>query len=361
MRIRNVVSNAVTLDSTDKMVKCNCINNAIAVTLLATASGSEVTIKKTDSSANAVTIYPNGSETIDGAASVTLTALNDKKILQPVDGGWTVVDNNDDAGAALVTLTDTQTLTNKTLTTPVISTFYKDAGKTKLMTVPDVASDTLVTLGATQTLTGKTLTAPKINEDVALTSTATELNEAGSKAASASRLYNLGAPVVADVDRIVTVTDMKVGTYTIAAQPDIPRNITVSVTADGTADTMGTITVAGTNYADAVISEVITPVVGSTVAGVKSFKTVTAITGAGWVIDAGGVPAADDITIGVGTELGLSLSLDVATEMVFGILGTTITAHNATVATPATIEGTTIDMSAGTYDGSKAALIFVVD
>ena len=54
------------------------------------------------------------------------------------------------------------TLKNKILTTPVISTFYKDTAKTKLMTVPDTASDTLAAIAATQTLTNKTLTAPVV-------------------------------------------------------------------------------------------------------------------------------------------------------------------------------------------------------
>lgn len=48
-----------------------------------------------------------------------------------------------------------QTLTNKSFTTPVIASFYMDAGKTKLMTAPNTASDTLVTLNATQSFTGK--------------------------------------------------------------------------------------------------------------------------------------------------------------------------------------------------------------
>lgn len=65
-----------------------------------------------------------------------------------------------------VTLAGAQTLTNKTLTTPVVPSFYQDAGKTKLMTVPNVASDTLVTLAATQTLTNKTLTSPTVNAPV---------------------------------------------------------------------------------------------------------------------------------------------------------------------------------------------------
>lgn len=63
----------------------------------------------------------------------------------------------------VVSTTNTKTLTNKTLTAPVIASIYQDAGKTKLMTLPDTASDTLVTLAATQTLTNKTLTSPAIN------------------------------------------------------------------------------------------------------------------------------------------------------------------------------------------------------
>jgi len=54
--------------------------------------------------------------------------------------------------------TATQTATNKTLTTPVIASFYQDAGKTKLMTTPNTASDTLAALAATQTLTNKRIT-----------------------------------------------------------------------------------------------------------------------------------------------------------------------------------------------------------
>jgi len=81
-----------------------------------------------------------------------------------------------DAADTFVVADTAQTLTNKTLTTPVVASLYQDAGKTKLMTVPNTASDTLVTLAATQALTNKTLTAPKINENVTLTTTATELN-----------------------------------------------------------------------------------------------------------------------------------------------------------------------------------------
>ena len=50
------------------------------------------------------------------------------------------------------------------------------ASVTNSMLLPAGASSTLVSLVSTDTLTNKTLTSPKINEDVAVTSTATELN-----------------------------------------------------------------------------------------------------------------------------------------------------------------------------------------
>lgn len=115
------------------------------------------------------------------------------------------------------------------------------------------------------------------------------------------------APVIADVDRFVTVTDMKVGGYTVAnaSPPDaLCRNITVSVTSVVDADTMGTITVTGTDYNSEVISEIITPVVDNTVVGIKAFKTVTAVVGAGWVVSGGADK--DQITVGFGDVIGFS-------------------------------------------------------
>jgi len=50
------------------------------------------------------------------------------------------------------------------------------AGVTNTMLLPAGANSTLVSLVSTDTLTNKTLTSPKVNEDVAVTSTATELN-----------------------------------------------------------------------------------------------------------------------------------------------------------------------------------------
>jgi hypothetical protein len=169
-------------------------------------------------------------------------------------------------------------------------------------------------------------------------------------------LLELGAPVALDDDRYVTSTNMKVGAYTIAAQPDVARNVVVTRTADGNADTGGTITVTGTNILDDTISEVITVGAHSVVvAGTKAFKTITSIVGAGWVIDGNN----DTIKVGCGNEIGLPLALDNVKKCPFGMLDFTIRACATTITDPPTVEGTTIDMNGGTYADSKIAWAFV--
>ena len=86
----------------------------------------------------------------------------------------------------VVTRTTTDTLTNKTLTTPVIASLQQASG-TNTLTMP-AATDTLVGRATTDTLTNKTLTASKIanagfiadgngNEQIIFTTTASAVNE----------------------------------------------------------------------------------------------------------------------------------------------------------------------------------------
>jgi hypothetical protein len=82
-----------------------------------------------------------------------------------------VHDGSTPGGFSMVGVTNTQTLTNKTLTTPIISSI----SNTGTLTLP-TSTDTLIGRTTTDTLTNKTFTSPKINEDVAVTATATELN-----------------------------------------------------------------------------------------------------------------------------------------------------------------------------------------
>ena len=93
---------------------------------------------------------------ITDRGELTTIASGDKGFIRDISDGidkWFSISRLSTYLAAL-----TETLTNKTLTTPVIASIYQDVGKTKLMTVPNTASDTLVALIATQTLTNKRIT-----------------------------------------------------------------------------------------------------------------------------------------------------------------------------------------------------------
>lgn len=160
-------------------------------------------------------------------------------------------------------------------------------------------------------------------------------------------------PALADDDRFVVSTDMKVGAYTVAnASPTdgLARNVVVTVTPVSTLDTMGTVTITGTDVAGDTISEVITPASG-VVTGLRAFKTVTGAVGAGWVVAAG----ADQIKIGFGNLIGLPAHLrgqylEAAQGFVAFVAGAVVA---ATWVYNAEISKCTIDASAATYDGAK--------
>lgn len=110
---------------------------------------------------------------------------------------------------------------------------------------------------------------------------------------------NIGAATPAVANRFVTSTNMKVGAYTVANSGAMPtagaRRITVTHTAAGAVDTLGTIDVVGTDLSGAVISESITPLNGTVATGSLWFRTVTSVTGAGWVIGEGN----DTLVVGI--------------------------------------------------------------
>jgi len=129
-----------------------------------------------------------------------------------------------------------------------------------------------------------------------------------------SGLLGAKAVLALDVDKIVTTANMKVGAYTVAAQPVVPARITLSHTAVGTVDTLGTVNIVGTLTDDTVVHETLTPVSGATVSTVNEFKTVTSATGAGWVIDAGS--GNDTLTIGVGAVIPDSFYFNAITNRI---------------------------------------------
>lgn len=181
---------------------------------------------------------------------------------------------------------------------------------------------------------------------------------AGSEAqAAAVRIAALADVALASTNRLVVSTNMIVGAYTIAnggvSADGLARNVTVTATDVSTADTKGTVLVTGTNINGDTITETLTPLGGSTVAGLKAFKTVTSIVGAGWVIAAGN----DTIVFGFGNLVGLPFKLNAAADVMFAVLGTAIVAATVVAGGVNGFESSTIDTSAATYDGAKDLLV----
>lgn len=164
------------------------------------------------------------------------------------------------------------------------------------------------------------------------------------------RKLSLGAPRAVEAARAVASANMKVGTYTIANQPDMARNVSVTHTAVSTVDTLGTITFIGTDYNGAALTEIITPSNGTVVNGTKAFATITSITGAGWVAGS----TADTITAGYGSLIGLPVALGSATGKVLGTLDTVVAVKATTGTTLAT---STVTEASG--DGSKVLTIYL--
>jgi len=155
------------------------------------------------------------------------------------------------------------------------------AAVTNTLTLPAGASSTLVSLVSTDTLTNKTLTSPKINEDVAVTSTATELNVLDGITAVVGELnaLDLGATAVgtAIASKAVILDSNK--DYTGF------RNITLSGELDaGSLDVSGDADIDGTLEADAI-----------TVNGVTLAETISDTVGA---------------MVGSNTETGIAVTYD---------------------------------------------------
>lgn len=115
---------------------------------------------------------------------------------------------------------------------------------------------------------------------------------------------NIAATTAAVTNRFLESVNMQVGAYTLDNTTPVWAGgclVTVTATAVGTADTMGTVVIVGKDLHGQALTETLTPVAGSTVTGTKVFRSLTSATGAGWVIDA--VEGTED-TIVIGCAAG---------------------------------------------------------
>ena len=174
------------------------------------------------------------------------------------------------------------------------------AGATNTLTIPSTGGNsTLVSDASTSTLTNKTLTSPKINEDVAVTSTATELNVLDGITAVVGELNAL------DIGATAIGTAVASKAVILDANKDYTgfRNITLSGELDaGSLDVSGDADIDGTLEADAI-----------TIGGVTLAETISDTVGA---------------MVGSNTETGIAVSYDDSDNTLDFVLGssqTTIT------------------------------------
>ena len=202
---------------------------------IAELSGGMVVVNQGSVNDNKIFLCTTDSDGSLGSTSITYTVVtpsNSGTVTSiatgtGIDGGTITSTGTISIDSTVATLAGTQTLTNKTLTSPIVATptisgsassagaiafkedtdngtnsvTLKGAAATADVTVTlPAATDTLVGKATTDTLTNKTLTSPKINEDVAVTSTATELNlldgsTAGTIANSKGVIYSAAGQV----------------------------------------------------------------------------------------------------------------------------------------------------------------------
>jgi hypothetical protein len=128
----------ITTGDATKTIAVDATSGALTVTLPTAASATnsfEVTIKKTDSSANAVTIDGSGAETIDGATTFVLSNENDFATLRCDGSNWFVVAAAEGSAtetvegiAEIATVAETKTGTdNARFVTPLKARFTKGA------------------------------------------------------------------------------------------------------------------------------------------------------------------------------------------------------------------------------------------
>lgn len=168
----------------------------------------------------------------------------------------------------------------------------------------------------------------------------------------------LGAPILADVDRISVAADWADGSRTIAAQPDCPRNLTATLTDANNSITGGTMVIYGRDILGRPVEETFLEPDGAgggkTLTGSKIFAYVDAaiISGTTGSVGAG----VDQVVIGVGDVIGLPMDIEEEEEVLWAYVDGALTTPDA-VAAGESESG--INCTSATYDGTKLMYAFV--
>lgn len=162
----------------------------------------------------------------------------------------------------------------------------------------------------------------------------------------------MGQPIALDDNRVVTTHDIAAGAMSIAAQPDVPRNLNFVLT-DANDSVTATIVIVGVDSQGRIITETaqITLGTGKTWTGTKLYAFVTSITVSALSGEAGG----DAIIVGVGNVIGLPFDIDHVNAVNRAYVGGTLVTPDAITID----ENSGVDCNAATYDGTKVLMCIV--
>jgi hypothetical protein len=325
------VSGDLTVSGTTTTINSTTINATTGIIFEGlTADAFETTLTVTDPTADRTITFQ------DATGTVVLRDSTDTLTNKSISLGSNTVTstlaqlNTAISDADVASLAGSETLTNKTLTTPVISSITNGAATLTLPTstgtialTTDIPSG-VVTETGTQTLTNKTLTSPKINEDVAVIATATELNYVDGVTSAIQTQLDAKAPAASPTftGTVVlpsTVNGPGASTSVNLLFPTTSGNITL-----GGSQTTGNLTIGGGTQRTTGVIGIGT---GATTTGTKTISIGTGSTG--------GTTA---ITVG---------SADGATSNIT-LNGTVTAANNLVVTGDLTVNGTTTTINSTT-------------
>jgi hypothetical protein len=160
---------------------------------------------------------------------------------------------------------------------------------------------------------------------------------------SGTKATNIAATTAAVTNRLVTTTNMKVGAYTVANSGKAVWQGGFLATVTGTQvggvdDTLGTVVFVGLDLFGLPATDTIIPVNGSTVTGTTIFKSVTSVTGVGWVINTGndtlvvGVAAGSYVAAGGGLLYQVVVNTTAAAAITVSDAGGTIATLKSSIA-----------------------------
>ena len=144
-----------------------------------------------DTTALATKTYADTSVSTHNSATTSVHGIADTAELATKTYANTAVSTHSSDTTDVHGIADTAALATKTYADTAVSTH--NSATTNVHGISDTS--VLTTASNTQTLTGKTLTSPKINEDVALTATATELNYVDGVTSAIQTQLNNKAPI----------------------------------------------------------------------------------------------------------------------------------------------------------------------